>query len=198
MKHSVLFSAAMLATATLLGGCVTGPAAWERLTDRNREGLHSLREGMSRGEVLATMESRTYFIREGPQLRRLAVANPFRVSDMPLENGGSAEILYYYTRVVGYDCEVAPDELTPVVLEDDRLVGWGWPFLEKRWGATVTPDALADEIEREILAERARESEYTDSSVLHEEAREAVGRASHLMRAFTVPNAGIGPAIGGF
>ncbi len=62
---------------------------------------------------------------------------------MELPGGTVAEIIFYYTdfkrperasRIWTPSAEglaIQDDELTPIVLEDDTVVGWGWAFLER-------------------------------------------------------------------
>ncbi len=48
-----------------------------------------------------------------------------------LQNGGkSYEILYYYTDVKRWDDAITDDELTPVILENGKLMGWGQALLD--------------------------------------------------------------------
>ena len=42
---------------------------------------------------------------------------------------GSYEVLYYYTDVQKADDLISEDEMTPLVFEDDVLIGKGWDFL---------------------------------------------------------------------
>lgn len=53
--------------------------------------------------------------------------NPHR-SELYRADGSDWEILLYYTSVVRNDGLVTDDELTPVVLRDDVLTGWGWDY----------------------------------------------------------------------
>jgi hypothetical protein len=51
--------------------------------------------------------------------------NPQR-SEVYRGDGSSWEVLFYYTHVVRDDGLVTDDELTPLVLQDETLTGWGW------------------------------------------------------------------------
>ena len=57
--------------------------------------------------------------------------NPHR-NELYRAGGANWEILYYYTSVVSDDGMVTDDELTPVVLRNDTLVGWGWDYLAEQ------------------------------------------------------------------
>jgi len=58
---------------------------------------------------------------------RPVLQNPHR-SETYESEGLNWEVLFYYTSVVEDDGLVTDDELTPVVLRDDILVGIGWDF----------------------------------------------------------------------
>lgn len=60
--------------------------------------------------------------------RGTEITNPWRVE--MYEAGGSIwEILFYYTDVKRSDGAITDDELTPLVLKDGELDGWGWSYL---------------------------------------------------------------------
>ncbi len=58
---------------------------------------------------------------------RPVLQNPHR-SELYRAGGSDWEVLFYYTSVVRNDGLVTDDELTPVVLQDNRLTGWGWDY----------------------------------------------------------------------
>jgi hypothetical protein len=104
---------------------------------------------MSKEEVLQVMGTQTiqtYRLRQGDPLydwasgthvrlyklvRYRTIPHPYRSESVRAPDGSDAEILYYYARHPTGDDRVTDDELTPVVLEADNLVGWGWSYLEK-------------------------------------------------------------------
>ena len=135
----------------------------------NREHLEELRPGMTRDAVLRLMG-----VGEQKQLggsetqgtigtgtdtlgvtsvripiggRTPRLYNPHR-SEIYSADGSTWEILYYYTHVMRADGIVTDDELTPLVLRDEVLEGWGWSFLsglERRLDLGVEiPDPLPD------------------------------------------------------
>jgi hypothetical protein len=59
--------------------------------------------------------------------RRPVLYNPHR-GELYREAGSDWEVLYYYTRVAHNDGMVTEEELTPLVLRDNVLIGWGWAF----------------------------------------------------------------------
>jgi len=40
-------------------------------------------------------------------------------------------LLFYYTDLKAADNAITDDELTPVVLMDNKVVGWGWTLLRR-------------------------------------------------------------------
>ena len=133
-------------------GCRTEVPVAEDVRSVNREHLLSLRRGMSRSEVLALMGTttvQTYKERFIPdttnwelRLRDKRITNPHRTEIVELPGGTVAEIVFYYTdfKRPEHPQFLAPateglaihdDELTPIVLENESVVGWGWAFLER-------------------------------------------------------------------
>ena len=59
------------------------------------------------------------------------MTNPYRSETPRAQDGTSVEILYYYTDQKADDGAITDDELTPIVLENGKVVGWGWSFLHQ-------------------------------------------------------------------
>jgi hypothetical protein len=59
------------------------------------------------------------------------INNPFRIETSQTADGVFIEILLYYTDILTVDGAITDDELTPVVIENGVLVGWGWVFLDQ-------------------------------------------------------------------
>lgn len=78
---------------------------------------------MAKAEVLATMGTATIPTEVG------IINNPYRAETFRSKAGSTIEILFYYTDLKRSDGAITDDELTPIVLENDRLIGWGWSFL---------------------------------------------------------------------
>lgn len=102
----------------LLAGCVT--TATVRADNRMR--LNALSPGMSRDTVLAVM---------GESADR-EITNPYRTESYEAQ-GRRFTVLYYYTDLKKRDDAITDDELTPLVLVDGRLDGWGWGY----WNSLV-------------------------------------------------------------
>ena len=107
----------------------------------NREHLLQLRPGMPRGEVLELME---IDLTEEYRLRNRGfdtfldkdalIPNPYRRAQIRTDDGSEIELLFYYTGEHDHQEPVTDAELTPLVLEDGLLLGWGWPYLNQNVG----------------------------------------------------------------
>jgi hypothetical protein len=75
-----------------------------------------------RGPVVS---SQTY-----PPYRRNCVTNPFKTSVFTKANK-TFEVLYFYTHRRHRDNLITDDELTPVLLVNGKLAGWGWECYEE-------------------------------------------------------------------
>ncbi|MCU0651813.1 MAG: DUF3192 domain-containing protein [Candidatus Omnitrophica bacterium] len=110
----------LLTVFVFIAGCAT-------MTDRtlvsNSKSLNSLSLGMPRAEVLKIMGTEPV-MSEGQ-----SVDNPYR-TDIFKGANKTYEILYYVSDVKINDGSISDNELTPVVLLDGKLVGWGWDFVQ--------------------------------------------------------------------
>jgi len=135
--------AVFLAVLVAAGAC----ASANSFRERNRQNLEQLRVGMTRGEVIDLMGIGEKHQLVGSETQgpvgtgrdtmgvmsvRIPVGNNAPVlynpqrSEIYTGDGSSWEVLFYYTHVVRDDGMVTDDELTPLVLRDDTLTGWGW------------------------------------------------------------------------
>jgi hypothetical protein len=103
--------------------------------------LKTLAVGQSREEVLERMraepvagcaewswEEREFYLRHNGYLRCVKtepIQSPYRT--MALESGGGRyEVQFYYTGGTGPEGGIGDGHVTPVLIGDGRLVGWGW------------------------------------------------------------------------
>jgi len=65
--------------------------------------------------------------------RNIRLFNPWRSESFLLRDDGNTRvaILYYVTEHQRRWRTVDDQELTPVVLEEDKVVGWGWSYLRR-------------------------------------------------------------------
>ena len=84
-----------------------------KIRERNRNNLSRLTLDMSRQQVLTVMK------------------RPYRSETLSLSSGKRLELLYYHTDLKTPDGAVTDDELTPVVLIEDKVIGWGWILVRR-------------------------------------------------------------------
>jgi hypothetical protein len=54
------------------------------------------------------------------------------IEDKSNKDGKSYQVLYYHTDLKQRDDKITDDELTPLVFENGKLIGWGYPFLDQK------------------------------------------------------------------
>jgi hypothetical protein len=101
------------------------------MRDRNKRNLPQLSVGMSRLEVDQIMGTDTAGGLLGT-LHRASISNPYRIDTATGADRHEYEVLFYYTDVRKRDDVVTNDELTPVVLQHGKVIGWGNDFLAAR------------------------------------------------------------------
>jgi len=99
-------------------GCVSST---EQIRTKNRENLLRLSLGMPKFDVLQIM---------GPQTVE-SITNPYKVETPKGKDGSLYEVFFYHTDLKNKDDLVTDNELTPLVFEDSKLIGWGWAFLSE-------------------------------------------------------------------
>jgi hypothetical protein len=97
-----------------------------KLTAINRENLNKLSVGMTKAEVLSIMGSETKKLLEGT-----IVNSPYRAETIKDNAGNSLEIMFFYTDEKESLGVISDDELTPVILKDGKVDGWGRTFLSE-------------------------------------------------------------------
>ena len=115
---------------------------------RNGSNLHQLEIGMSKQAVLEIMGSDTETVTEEVYYegylagyRKLEISNPYK-AELQKVGDRTYEILYYYADIFGMrmgywdasyrDRKVTDNSLTPLVFENNKLIGWGRKFAEKK------------------------------------------------------------------
>lgn len=99
----------------------------------NRSNLIKIEIGMSKSEVIKSMggiKAFQTYISSGFLSRKRGhiINNPFNRDIKIDKNGKSIEILWYYTDRKKADNAINKDELTPIILEKNKVVGMGWSF----------------------------------------------------------------------
>lgn len=96
------------------------------LRAHNTENLGKLSVGLKKQvavEIMGTEPSKGVF---------MWIDNPFRSEILAGKDGKSYEVLYYYTDLKQRDDRITDDELTPLVFQDGKLIGWGYHFLDQK------------------------------------------------------------------
>ena len=101
---------------------------------KNLAGPGGVSLGMTRQDVLQTML-------EEVQLLQMSghVTNPYATRYIENVDEESLEVMYYYTGMKKGDDLVTEDELVPVILKDNSVIGWGWETLEAMTGSRQGP-----------------------------------------------------------
>jgi Protein of unknown function (DUF3192) len=96
------------------------------LRTQNAENIKKLSVGMRKDtvvEMMGTEPSKGVF---------MWIDNPYRTEVLSGKDGKTYDVFYYYTDLKQRDDKITDDELTPLVFEGGRLIGWGYPFLDQK------------------------------------------------------------------
>ena len=118
---------ALLVLCLLITGCAS---SLDRVRKNNRKGLLKLSAGMSREEAVKVMGRSG----GGGSLGEPTVKSPYKNETLQ-RNGRNFELLYYYTDInsrihISNPSTIRDEDLTPLVFENDILIGWGRTFLK--------------------------------------------------------------------
>lgn len=103
---------------------LVGCATLEGFRMKNRQNLLQLSIGMTKQEVMNIMGNEAVYDFSGSSAN-----NPYR-SEIMQGKDKTFEVLYYYTDIKASDGAITDDELTPVVFDNGKAIGWGWSFLQ--------------------------------------------------------------------
>ena len=92
----------------------------QQVRTMNKEKLNELEIGMNENVVLMMMESKTFKIESAP----FTIENPFK-TEIYSNDVDVYKILYFYTDLIKSDGFITDEELTPIILKNNKLVGWG-------------------------------------------------------------------------
>ena len=107
---------------------MTGFLSPEQLQTQNRDNLTQLSVGMTKKAVIDRMG--TEYAEDFDADGMYRINNPY-TSEVILGKKDRFEVLYYQTSQQKRDRIIAENELTPVVFEKDKCIGWGWNFLHQ-------------------------------------------------------------------
>ena len=112
----------------------------QQVRTMNKERLNELEIGMSKDEVLIIMGTKRFSIESSP----FTIENPFRI-EVQSSDKNIYRVLYYYTDLVKADGFITDDELTPVILKNNNLVGWGRDVWDRLSNINKSLDITATE-----------------------------------------------------
>jgi len=136
---------------TIISGCAAQyTISHDSVRADNRTSLSALRLGMTEDEVLDVMGHERIDTGTSGATKDIwnstgIVTNPWRVESRRLSDDSAIVVLYYYTEKRGDDQEVTDDELMPIVIVDNSLVGWGWSFVPENHRMLTTGDTVVIE-----------------------------------------------------
>ena len=116
----------LVVSSVVASGCAQG---FEQVQSENRAKLFRLEVGQTQQQVLEEMGTEPQIFNQGVFRSDGVVPNPYD-SETHLVGSTEIEVLYYVTNVQNKDGVITNDELTPLVLVDGILVGWGWTYLQ--------------------------------------------------------------------
>lgn len=121
-------------TVTSTPGSALAPAQPSSHVFATDEAIRKLLLGISREEALALI-GRTLTIgyerKEAAPNEYLPVTTPNPYRSQQITKGKNVyQVDYYLTRITNADGVIADEELTPLVFEDNKLIGKGWDFLK--------------------------------------------------------------------
>ena len=111
----------------LMAGCTS---SLDRVRTANRRNLQKLSVGMTKEQAIATMGHKS----GGGRFGEPTVNSPYK-SEILQGKDKTFEVLYYYTDVestvyTANPATILDDELTPLIFDNGKLIGWGADFLE--------------------------------------------------------------------
>jgi hypothetical protein len=125
IKNNSMKSIKTIITLTLFS-LFTSCMSTNTIRSKNRENIVKLSLGITKEEALTIMGTQTLTADDGTKIN-----NPWRTEIMKGGDGNLYEILFYYTDVKDSDVAVTDNELTPIVISENKVIGWGWLFLNE-------------------------------------------------------------------
>jgi len=117
----------VLVLSVLAIGCA---GSLDKVRTTNRKRLLKLSIGMTKKQALKIMGTKS----GGGKYGEPTVNSPYK-SEILQGQEKTFEVIYYYTDIKSafysaHEVTITDDELTPLVFENGRLIGWGNSFLE--------------------------------------------------------------------
>jgi len=120
----------LLALVAMVSGCA-GPMTLSQATARTREKLLKTVVGMSKEKVVNIVGTKPKEVID-PKASNdqifATISNPYR-SETIQGNGKNLEVVFYVTDDKDGNSVISNEELTPLVFEEGKMIGWGWSYL---------------------------------------------------------------------
>jgi len=108
-----------------------------QVTEMNRDNLSKISVGMTKRQVSKIMKDQV-FVMGGADMTPFGTSfspmwtmkNPHKSKTFQGKNGKPLEVRYYVVSGQKESNEIPDSDLTPLVFEDGKLVGWGWDFFK--------------------------------------------------------------------
>lgn len=105
---------------------------YQSAIDTNHRNVSRIELGMTRQQLDDVMGKGETVFHD-----RIRLTNPWHTEAMKIRGNIRVEILYYVTQGYAWKAYFDTSTLVPVVLENDRVVGWGREFLTRNSGRYV-------------------------------------------------------------
>jgi len=144
---AVLFFILMLTAHNIFAQALPKKPSRVEVGSYNQSNLLKVDLGVTKTKVLEVMggvkKIRTY-VSSTLVLKKesIIINNPYNREFKTDSTGNTLEILWYYTNVNKADGDITKDQLTPIMLEKNAVIGLGWDFYEayaKRKGVILEP-----------------------------------------------------------
>ena len=127
LKLTTITSLLLFPLILFVSGCLATTAY---VRGNNRENINQLFIGMSMEQVRQLMGTESIMVDmgRGPYGYE-KISSPYRTETLQ----GKDKVLviwFYYTDLKRLDAAITDDELTPVVFDGDKVIGWGLGFLD--------------------------------------------------------------------
>lgn len=130
MKKTIV----VLLAVIFLSACASKGKQMTRLANENSQNITQLKIGMSYSAVMSLMGTKSVY----------SLSNPMRTESFISSQGRNVQVLYYCT-LMGHFGRCYERDVTPVVLQNGRVTGWGRKHLGSlsqatgRFGSEAAP-----------------------------------------------------------
>jgi hypothetical protein len=120
----------LLILVSIVSGCLD-QTTLSKITADTREKLLKTSIGMSKQEVIDIVGAEPQEVAglQTPDGQNLAVLNnPYR-SELIQSDDKTLEVDFFVTGDLDNNNVISNEELTPLVFDDGKMIGWGWSYL---------------------------------------------------------------------